>query len=87
MKDKIIEVIKEFRAVPERHWDQQDGYKTKYLHGISTAYTQCADRLEELLQEMDEHDNLFEILDNIKDTAQDIEKTVQRIKDNIKPQI
>ncbi|MBU0977087.1 MAG: hypothetical protein KKD18_01595 [Nanoarchaeota archaeon] len=50
MRDKIIKLIKKYRAESERLWNPVNGYPTVYAHGRSIAYGDCADDLEELLK-------------------------------------
>jgi len=52
MRDKIICLIKKFRAESERMWGPETGYDSGYFRGYSVAYDRCADDLEELLKSM-----------------------------------
>jgi len=50
MKDKIIELIKKYRAESERNWNPTTGYPGGYARGYSVAYGRVADDLEKLLK-------------------------------------
>lgn len=54
MKDKIISLIKEFRAESERNWTPAVGYKDGYARGYSVAYDHATDELEKLLKSEEE---------------------------------
>ena len=54
MKAKIIELIKKYRAESEDCWTPENGYDSKYSHGLSVAYDDAADDLEELLKAEEE---------------------------------
>lgn len=54
MKDKIIDLIKKFRAESEKHWSPETGYKDGYARGWSVAKGYDADALEKLLKEDEE---------------------------------
>ena len=48
-EDKIICLIKKYRAESERNWTPAIGYVDGYARGYSIAFGRCADDLEELL--------------------------------------
>jgi len=54
MKDKLIELIKKYRAASEKRWSATHGYKNEFAHGQSNAYDRCADDLEELVRHLSE---------------------------------
>ena len=54
MKDKIITLIKKYRAESERFWTPTAGYPSDYARAHSVAYDHVADDLEELLKESEE---------------------------------
>jgi len=53
MKDKIIELIKKYRAESERLWNPTTGYPNNYYRVWSIAYEKCANDLEKLLYDED----------------------------------
>ncbi len=52
MKEKIISLIKKYRAASEKRWIPVHGYKTEFAHGQSNAYDRCADDLEKLFRHL-----------------------------------
>ena len=52
MKDKIIELIKIYRAENESYWNQVTGYMDGFSKGYSIAYVHVTDDLEKLLKSM-----------------------------------
>jgi len=52
MKEKIIALIKKYRAASEKLWTPTEGYKSWTDRGISLTYDKCATDLEELLRHL-----------------------------------
>jgi len=50
MKDKIIELIKQYRALSESLWSVKGGYTSDYAHGQASMADDVADDLEELIE-------------------------------------
>jgi len=50
--DKIIHLIKKYRAESETYWSAGEGYRNEFTRGLSVAYGRCATTLEELLKSM-----------------------------------
>jgi len=51
--DKIIHLIKKYRAESETYWASWDGgYRNEFTYGLSVAYGRVADDLEELLESL-----------------------------------
>lgn len=48
-KDKLTEIIKDFRSESERFWKQNTGNSV----GRAATYDKCADRIEQLVRELE----------------------------------
>ena len=51
MKNKIIALIKSYRAASDKLWNPETGYPTEFCRARAIVYERCADDLEELLKE------------------------------------
>ena len=54
MKEKLINLIKKYRAASEKRWHPVHGYKNQFEHGQSNAYDRLADDLEGLVRHLSE---------------------------------
>ena len=79
MRDKIIELIKKYRAESEKHWTPEVQYSTRSNKQLSSAYDHFTDDLEKLLQsEKKMSEKLKEALrDTIINTSRIIKTTTQ----------
>ena len=50
-REKLIKVIKEWRAESEKLWSPSEGYESDFDHGRGFTYDKCADQLEKLVSE------------------------------------
>lgn len=53
MKDKLIELIKKYRAESGKLWTPTGGYANWTNRATSLTYDKCADDLEKLVQELE----------------------------------
>ena len=54
MKEKLINLIKKYRAESEWRWNPERGYINDYIRGAVTIYDKCADDLEGLVRHLSE---------------------------------